>query len=292
MLVLRILTGWERAIEAAWPRVTKKIEVITKNIEENAQRMTTEVTFLDIEEAHKARIRALEHFEATHTFQETQKFLGLRARIGPALCDGRLDSLRNMPYLEEAEWLTSDQAFIKWLDLSKRDFVWLWMEGKPGAGKTFIAAAAIDHAKQIHPTLFIFANQMNEERLTALSCIQSLIFQAAMDDESLQAALVESNERDLRSDTSQTSDLLKSLLKSAGPTYIVIDGLDEIPENERRTLMAKLDNIVKECKELKILICSQREDDIAKALENKAECIKVDQRNFGSIERYIKKRSR
>jgi hypothetical protein len=154
-----------------------------------------------------------------------------------------------------------------------------------------LAAAAIDHAKKNHRTIFAFASHTSQKSLTALSVIQSLIFQAVVDNKNLQTVLVESSERDLQSNTSHASDLLKSLLVSAGPTYIIIDGLDEIEESERQILLQKLETVVKDCNELKILICSRAEEDITKTLGKKAKSIRVDQRNLGSIQAYINTRS-
>jgi hypothetical protein len=187
--------------------------------------------------------------------------------------------------------LLRDQMFTQWLDVSKRENVWLWLQGIPGSGKTFLAAAAIDHAKKSHRTIFVFASDSNRQSLTALSVIQSLIFQIVVNNKDLQTVLVESSEQDLKSNTSNASDLLKSLLLSAGQTYIVIDGLDEIEESERQILLQKLEIVVKDCNELKILIFSRAEDDIAKALGKNTKSIRVDQKNMGSIQSYIDSRS-
>jgi hypothetical protein len=253
--------------------------------------MRDEVTLLDVKEAQEARVLALAHFTETHEFQDAQKFQGLKARISPPLYDERLDWLSNRSHPDGAKWLLRDQTFIHWLDVSKRDITWLWLQGIPGSGKTYLAAAAISHAKKNHQTIFVFASHTNQKSLTALSILQSLIFQGVVDNKNLQTVLVESSERDLKSHTSHASDLLKSLLASAGPIYIVIDGFDEIEESERQILLQKLDTVVKDCNELKILICSRVEDNITQALGKMAKSIRVDQRNSGSIQGYINTRS-
>jgi hypothetical protein len=289
--VLIRLEGWKYIFESIWPNQKKKIDVVVGNLKSHAHLMREEVTLVDIKEAQVARIRALAHFTETHEFQETQKFQGFKARINPPLYEERLDWLCNRSHIDGTKWLLRDQTFTHWLEISKRDSIWLWLQGIPGAGKTFLAAAAIKHGKKNHRTIFVFASHANQNGLTALSVIQSLIFQAVIDDKNLQTVLVESNERDLKSNTLYASDLLKSLVVSAGPTYIVIDGLDEIEENERQILLQKLETIVKDCNELKILICSRTEDDITKALGQKAKSIRVDQKNLGSIQGYINTRS-
>jgi Cdc6-like AAA superfamily ATPase len=207
------------------------------------------------------------------------------------LYDERLDWLRNRSFAGGAKWLLRDPGFQKWLDNSNRDTVWLWLQGIPGSGKTFLAAAAIEASKKLHRTLFVFASYANQNSITALAVIQSLIFQVAIEDKDFQAALVESNERELSGNTAYALELLKTQLNSDASVVIAIDGLDEIETYERQILLQRLEELSEACSKLKILICSRAEDDISKALDKKATTIRVDQKNSGSIQGYINKRS-
>ncbi|KAL1897946.1 hypothetical protein Sste5346_003798 [Sporothrix stenoceras] len=51
-----------------------------------------------------------------------------------------------------------------------------------------------------------------------------------------------------------------------GPTYIVMDGLDEMDEDERQILLWQLGDLAKHCEDLRLLISSRAEDDISRAL--------------------------
>ncbi|KAK6074241.1 NACHT domain protein [Seiridium cupressi] len=147
---------------------------------------------------------------------------------------------------------------------------WFWLQGIPGAGKSYLSAAAIDHIKRNHHrVLFAFASHLNKHGLTALSIIQSLVFQTANDDDDFKSVLVESKEREIQANTGHVSELLATFLKTAkGPTYIIIDGLDEMEECERQILLHRA------------------EDDICRALAEKGKNIRVQDRNFGSIQNY------
>jgi hypothetical protein len=86
----------------------------------------------------------------------------------------------------------------------------VWFHGIPGAGKTFLSAMAIDYTKKLkHRTLFSFVSHLNKASLTALSVIQSLIFQAADDDNDFQVLLVESKERELQGNLRHATELLQ-----------------------------------------------------------------------------------
>lgn len=75
-----------------------------------------------------------------------------------------------------------------------------------------------------------------------------------------------------------------------GPTYIVVDGVDEIDEHERRDLLCTLLELYKDCENLKLLISSRREDDISRILRAEAQSVHIDRKNAGEIQTYLTQR--
>lgn len=106
----------------------------------------------------------------------------------------------------------------------------------------------------------------------------------------MRSILVQSKQRDLLASTKYVSELLKTVLNSVGPTYIIIDGLDEMDRAEREILLQLLLSL-DDCPETNILLCSRPEDDISKALESKAPSIRVEKRNSGAIQSYVSSRT-
>lgn len=246
-----------------------------------------EVTILDIKEAREARVQSFAHFAETISFQEQQKFHALRARIRPGLFDDRVDWLRNRSAPGCEKWLFRDQTFCEWLDFSKQTAAWLWLHGIPGAGKTYLCAAVLDHIRGQHRTLFAFVNHANPSRFTALSLFNSFIFQAAEDDNEFQRLLLESEERKLRGSILYSAELLTTYLQKNQFTYIVTDGVDEMEEAERHILLSRLVALTQDCKEVRVLLCSREEDDITRMIEPNGSRIRVHQRNSGSIQKYV-----
>ncbi|KAH7150359.1 hypothetical protein B0J13DRAFT_549979 [Dactylonectria estremocensis] len=283
-------TRWKQVFDVIWPGQQKKFGVVLDNFEKHSSLLRSEVTLLDIKEAREDRLRSSEHFSKTETFQELQKYLGLKSRLSPSMYDDRLDWLRNRSVSGCATWLFRDEKFCEWLDTSKSTVVWLWLQGIPGAGKTYLTAAAIEHTRERHRTLFAFAAHANKSSLSAFSILQSLMFQAAEDDEDFQALLVESKERELRGNTGYVVGLLKTFLVTSGSIYIIVDGLDEIEECERQIFLHRLNELSKECGDLRLLISSRSEDDISRKLQDKATSIRVDDMNSGSIQTYVDRR--
>jgi len=129
-----------------------------------------------------------------------------------------------------------------------------------------------------------------QSHTTALSIIQSLLFQMAVDNAELQTILVEVKERELMS-LQHAARTWKKLLQCAGPTYVIIDGLDEIDEYECKILLLLLVELPKECKSLKLLISSQAKANIVDVLEKKSKVIRLHHRNSGSIQAYVSRRT-
>lgn len=101
---------------------------------------------------------------------------------------------------------------------------------------------------------------------------------------------MQENERELLGNTRYLTELFKKLLKIAGPAYLVLDGLDEMEIIERGILLQQIITNMDDCPQVRILVSSRPEDDIANRLESKATVIRVDKRNSGSIQAYVDKR--
>jgi len=88
----------------------------------------------------------------------------------------------------------------------------------------------------------------------------------------------------------RATEILTTLLRVAGPVFIIIDGLDEIDEIERVRLLKCLLELSDSCDDAKILVSSRIEDDIKSVLSTKAVEIRVDSHNAGSIQAFINRR--
>lgn len=140
-------------------------------------------------------------------------------------------------------------------------------------------------------TLYAFPTHAHANT-TAISIIHSLLFQLASNNEEIQALLTDSNKRDLKSNMSFAKDVLKNALKCAGRTFLIIDGLDEIEEFERKQVLHALLELSKACKDsgLKICISSRAENDISNILQSEATTIRVDKGNSLAIQIYVNSR--
>jgi hypothetical protein len=115
-----------------------------------------------------------------------------------------------------------------------------------------------------------------------------------LDSQSLQPIMHEaysSNYRQTMSSFEFIIELFANLVKASGTIFIVIDGVDEMAETQRGILLKALTSQLKVCGNLKLLISSRRERDIELALGNDVPSARVDHKNMGDIEAYVKKQT-
>jgi len=99
----------------------------------------------------------------------------------------------------------------------------------------------------------------------------------------------ENNFRELHSSALFNRDLLCSLVQHVQQTFIVVDGLDEIPEKDRQGILLELVEISKQCPALKVMISSREETDITRLLQSRAISVGIGMRNKEDIALYCKK---
>lgn len=117
--------------------------------------------------------------------------------------------------------------------------------------------------------------------------MHSLIFQLSRDDSILQDFVCETNNQSLASNLVYATDLLIKLLNVSGFTHIVVDGLDEIEESQRRRFLVEMLRVLENCPEARILISSRDEHDIEALLKSKSADIRADTCNLSSIQTYV-----
>lgn len=145
----------------------------------------------------------------------------------------------------------------------------------------------MDEARAHGHTAFAFLRHGSSSSTRALTVLNSLVFQLAGHHEDLQAAVIQLPLDRIKSDLKAGEALLKSLLDCAGPTYIVIDGIDETDEIERGNLLRTMCNLAQQCPDVRILLSSRHEADIRIILEPVSKSIRVDERNKESIKAFV-----
>ncbi|PYI24427.1 hypothetical protein BO99DRAFT_92751 [Aspergillus violaceofuscus CBS 115571] len=286
------MSRWKYFFESVWPHRRDRINLVKTHIERHALLMRNEVRLEHIREEHEARLKALEHFKAEERAQRLQQYHVIKTDVNPRMYDDKLNWCHGRICEGSGAWLLRDNAFTRWLDFSAGTPPVLWLQGIPGAGKTFLASLAVDKARTVAHTAFAFLSHTYSSSTSALSVLHSLIFQLAGRNEDMQDVLCHCTHDRIRSDVTVAVELLRDLLNCAGPAFLVVDGVDEIEELERGSLLKQLLLLSEKCPETRVFVSSRRESDIAAILEKIAESIRIDKRNEEGIQVFISQQLR
>jgi hypothetical protein len=145
--------------------------------------MTEEVTLANITEAHAARVSDMNNWQRTFDFQETQDFNSVYSYISPDLYDDELDNFQRRICERTGKWLQREQVLKDWMDANNAATRILWMQGIPGAGKTYIASMMVEKLRQSSKTVLFAFLSYTKSDVTPVSIIHSLMFQLAIGDD-------------------------------------------------------------------------------------------------------------
>lgn len=318
--LLTIIPDWMRVFDSLWPKQYAYYLEVASHIRRLTRLMRTEVRIGDFQQEDEFRKKALENFKTQKSESREQEYHRLMTSFSPCRYDATLYRLRGPHYTETGGWLFEDETFTQWLTSPQEGTRILWLKGIPGsgkcesfseclqaprklptqamsniwssiAGKTVLCGATINQLRGIKGTKTAFTFLTYQEAKTsALSTIHSLIFQLAERDQDLMAIVCESMDNDLRSDLSAAGDILSSLVHYAGPVNLVIDGVDEISEEERSRLVTELLRLAEGCGTLRIILSSRPEADLTRLLDDRSVAIHIHDHNEGSIRNYVLQR--
>ncbi|KAI2621405.1 hypothetical protein GGS26DRAFT_262370 [Hypomontagnella submonticulosa] len=277
-------------LESLWPNIRSSITTIQENMEHHKTMMTMNVTLEDIIQAHRARKLALEEQEHAQVFRDSQTFSDIRNELHPHDYDADLASILRRSSVNSGRWLQNEQKFMRWLDPTDGTVRHMWLHGIPGCGKTFLIGNLLKQMQSLgQSTFFAFLCHDDQTAGDTTRVFHSIIFQVLDSDKTARPILHEAsqaNYRKLKSETDFVRDLLCKILKDLGPSYIVLDGLDELDERTRKHLLSSVLHITKICPETKLLISSREERDISLQL-SKATHLRVDHKNLEDIVSFV-----
>ncbi|KAF9225617.1 ankyrin [Gyrodon lividus] len=158
-------------------------------------------------------------------------------------CTGKHEDTLELRQAETCTWLPETERYRSW---RRGDISFLWLEGKPGSGKSVLASSVIDeleHSQRGGEVLVFFYCDFRNERSTnppeiMRSLISQLLRLANIDEIDCRDAVSELVERKSRgaappNDMKLLTRLVRSAAKLHDQPLIVIDALDECKDVEK-----------------------------------------------------------
>ncbi|KAL6401434.1 putative zinc finger protein [Ilyonectria robusta] len=183
-------------------------------------------------------------------------------------------------YPDTGKWILREDKVQDWIEADIPDHSLLWIHGKKGAGKTILASLIIDHLQKerTESTISYFYCREKDEGLGEprfLAIMKSLLRQLVSQNEDLLPTLHDKRMRgqEILNDESTAKTLLELFCEVDMSQFIVIDGLDEISDVHKGSVVQLFDSIVEKSNEhhpgkIRILILSTELPLIRKRMES------------------------
>ncbi|KAF1809853.1 hypothetical protein P152DRAFT_493542 [Eremomyces bilateralis CBS 781.70] len=167
------------------------------------------------------------------------------------------------------DWIIQNEMMASWMDDETPRYPVLWLNGIPGAEC---------ERKKGFKTSYFYCKESDTQKSDALSILQGLLVQLVTQE----PTMIPHFFMKARSSGQVTliahqlaQNLIKISCKRILNQFIIIDGLDECPKEERRILLSFLAEVVDEAEDdepgkLRVLIVSQDEADIAETLSKES----------------------
>lgn len=141
------------------------------------------------------------------------------------------------------DWLLKDESLQAWF---RGDKPFLWMNGSPGTGKSFLTSHIITHCLETMPRLaYFFFRDTGPETRSCVQALRDLAYQMSEADASYGKALMNSlySSDDIRTVPSAFRRLFiepHQMENCLQPTFIFLDGIDEADADEMSQLLFQM----------------------------------------------------
>ncbi|KAH7420282.1 ankyrin repeat-containing domain protein [Cadophora sp. MPI-SDFR-AT-0126] len=174
------------------------------------------------------------------------------------------------------EWLLRSEQFQKF---ASGEGQLMWLHGIPGAGKTVLSSAVIEHllsspTKVGRNVVYYYFDFNNRGKQTALGCLQSFVYQFCQQSGGTSPEILKLYQdcNGAGPNLQQLTETLTQLFSQDSPVFVIIDALDECKQEdgeEERVLVLEALREIKTSTSaaLNIFVASRPEADITREME-------------------------
>ncbi|KAK8031326.1 hypothetical protein PG990_001060 [Apiospora arundinis] len=253
--------AWRAFFSSQWGRFSRRFGDILDSITRTSDQIDKEAAALDIIQAAKTRRSLLEAAMEYERRQQTQQVQAVLEwlEVRDSDQEAKLEWLQSRRFDGTSQWVLKSPKIRSWLQRGHGNSE-LWLNGKPGSGKSVLAAQIIaflrsDPHRQVcyffcdfqSPTWGIGAHVLRH------FCAQLVRI--------LPDAALYVYDECLANAKRPTADTLKKLLpqlfSQASDLSLVVDGVDEIAQSEHKLFLQELLHAAKATPNTKLLILSQ-----------------------------------
>lgn len=175
------------------------------------------------------------------------------------------------------QWMLQQDLMKRWLDPKYPLQPLLWINGKPGAGKTVLASLIIDQCRKTRDgnTMFFFHKYGDEKKNSLTAILRGILAQAVCMRSMLVPYLFEEAAKagsSFLEDVELAQRLTEVALGAFDSISLILDGLDECPKTAKRPITAFFRSLTDRMNEsvpgrLRCCFFSQQDNDIGDLLK-------------------------
>jgi hypothetical protein len=176
---------------------------------------------------------------------------------------------------DTGKWIFDHEEFQSWVVRNGKS---LWLHGIPGAGKTILCSTVINYLQELYQddpdvcVTYYYFDFADSNKQSVLSLLKSVIFQLILKAQSISGPALDLYEKCHGLQEPVLDELLGVLfseLANLRSLILVIDALDECPEDERKLFFKHLFKYPLP-ERLRIVLTSRKETDIENSLKDTA----------------------
>ncbi|KAK1728107.1 uncharacterized protein BDZ83DRAFT_149704 [Colletotrichum acutatum] len=264
--------GWAMLFSTCWGRFQHRYDSLLDSIAKHSELIDREAASYEIVQAREWRQKLLEEAqdrekkEEIHQREAVNKWLQVSDRS-----EEKLERLHNRCLDGTSQWLTGSPQVRSWLQKGREKPV-LWLNGKPGSGKSILCSQLIYFLRS-NPTwncLFFFCDFHTTGYGVTVQVLRSICAQI-MDlvPETASFIYKEGVVSGKTPSTSILKEFIPKLFSFFEDLRLIIDGIDEIGSSEHGELIKTLARLAETQGNFRLLISSQDIPSIARNLKGR-----------------------
>ncbi|KAF7136711.1 hypothetical protein CNMCM5793_006029 [Aspergillus hiratsukae] len=278
----------EDKTRAIYNNNTGKYDVDAQEIRDHLRQVEKEILDLNEREAKRHEIK----------FNEVRSWIA-----GPETETEHNNICRDRKhYPSSGDWVLDNAKVKDWLspDPDQSSSSILWINGRPGTGKTYLASVLIDTCVK-NPswvTCYFYCNEKTDMKTTAIAVLRGILLGLVCQHKELVPychARLKSSLSPTLSDLSTANTLIETFCERIPHLYMIIDGLDECEEG-LKDLLETFKNLIKRSEryspgKLRVLLLSRPLPEIKNALPEAAILALQPEHNKADIQKYCQRRT-
>ncbi|KAF5004029.1 hypothetical protein FDECE_9442 [Fusarium decemcellulare] len=242
---------WKQLFKSNWKGFTSEISLLKENLRRHKHLIEGRASLIEFETIQNLRTSSQAYFRETREAEIRRRRIAVLQWLASpnveAIHERHVKARSSNP--EACRWMLQDSRFQQWYDPLYCSTPLLWINGKPGAGKSVMASMIIEEARRLKNVsiVFFYLGYRDPERNGFLPLARAFLSQSLSQNDSLllhfEEKMSTASSHAVLSNLALAQELLHTALKSR-KTFIILDGIDECVRDERKEICGWFRSVV------------------------------------------------